>query len=551
LDATLAGFQCREVAMRAIKQISPSRIICGLALALAIGGCSDSAVPAFPAAVRIRSSGTHVQREEFLQLSGDVLSPDSTLLPKAAIVWSTSNAKVATVGGTGSVLGVTQGTAIITARSGTASSDITIVVDDEYANVASSIRVSPTPSLVLTGATLQLAADVYNRWRDLLGSAQLAWSSSQVDIATISSSGLVIARAPGVVLLTATSGAVQQSVRLEVASVASMHVTGAVLFVPNSAAQLGAAVAGPAGGVQAFLASNWTSSDTSIFTISPGGYAIARGVGVARVSAMTPVGAVGADLVSRPLPGRLAFLNNGQLFTMTLDGSAPGLLRIAGVPSPRNPMISPDGKRLALDCPGACWVALDAPILKPVMFGRGSEPSWSEDGSKVAVHDDGFTLAILSTVGGPALTYTASRFPVHPRISPDGRHLMYQFPLYDPDDPYAVDDGSADLLVFGDAGSADRLFRSSAQNAAWAPNGQDLAFDTLDGLCISSFPTGRCTFIITHSGGAQPAWSPDGDFLVFATNDALWLADNRGGNVVQLLLPGSAFVTDPSWGARP
>jgi hypothetical protein len=520
----------------------------GLAAFATVSGCGRGTEPlSRPATVRVIAAGTHVARDDSLQLTAEVVAADSTVLVKPTVAWSSSDARIATVGGNGLVHGVTRGSAVITATSGHATGTFMVTVDDEYATIPAFILLSPAPGLLFSGATVQLTADVYNRWREPLGSAPVTWSTSRADVAAASASGLVMTNASGVAFITATSGSARDSVQIEVASAANLRVIGAITFVPSSASQLTVAAIGPAGGVQSVAATDWTSSDTTVLAIGKTGYAIARRAGLARVSASTSRGVVSVDVTSRALPGRIVYLSAGRLFSMTLDGTPATELQIAGVFAPRDPMLSSDGKRLALNCPLACWVTLDAAILQPVILPLGTDPSWNADGSTLGVRVGSTAVLVAPLAGGSAATYLTSRYVSRPRLSPNGQSLIYECSF---DDPY---DDPRDLCILDRRGPSDGLLRRDASHVAWAPNGLEIAFESSAGLCVARLEVpSACPVIVPDTHNAQPAWSPDGRFVLFSTDSALWMMQNDGTNLVQILLSpnASSSLESPSWGAK-
>ena len=132
------------------------------------------------------------------------------------IAFSTSNPSVATVNGTGTVVGITQGRAIISAQavqdqvSGTSTID---VVQVPVANVL----ITPAGSQTVSqGLTLQLAAIIRDATGAPLAGRTVSWTTSNASIATISSTGLVTAASLGVVQITAESEGVTASVTVTV-----------------------------------------------------------------------------------------------------------------------------------------------------------------------------------------------------------------------------------------------------------------------------------------------------------------------------------------------
>ena len=134
-------------------------------------------------------------------LTATLRDASGTALTGRTVVWTTSNAAVATVGaGTGVVTAVGAGTATITATSEGKSASATVTVPAPVA----SVLVTPATASIVAGQTTTLTAQP----RDSAGAAlsrPVAWTSSNQAVATVSTSGVVTAVAPGTATITATS----------------------------------------------------------------------------------------------------------------------------------------------------------------------------------------------------------------------------------------------------------------------------------------------------------------------------------------------------------
>jgi hypothetical protein len=79
-----------------------------------------------------------------------------------------------------------------------------------------SVMISPNPSQIEVGATVQLAATVLTASGSVLSGHPVTWASSRSDIASVSASGLVSALAPGSTSITATSEGRSGSIQITV-----------------------------------------------------------------------------------------------------------------------------------------------------------------------------------------------------------------------------------------------------------------------------------------------------------------------------------------------
>jgi uncharacterized protein YjdB len=114
------------------------------------------------------------------------------------VSWSSSNSSVASVNAGGLVTGVAAGTATITVTTQdgnkTASSSISVTVI-----ATTGVTVSPTSASIFAGQTQQLTATVSP---SNASNKNVTWTSGNTSIATVSSTGLVTAVAPGTAAIT-------------------------------------------------------------------------------------------------------------------------------------------------------------------------------------------------------------------------------------------------------------------------------------------------------------------------------------------------------------
>jgi Tol biopolymer transport system component len=161
---------------------------------------------------------------------------------------------------------------------------------------------------------------------------------------------------------------------------------------------------------------------------------------------------------------------------------------------------------------------------KPVA--KGTQPTWSPDGSRIAYIRNG-EIHVASadgggdrrlTIRGPGLHWPASS----PAWSPDGRTIAFS--------------GTRDILTVRVAdGKLTNLTRSTKSwlgnyTPAYSPNGKLIAFarntDAFNSDIFLMTTSGRIVKRLTHSVGTDttlgeehgPTWSPDGRTLVFVSN---------------------------------
>jgi uncharacterized protein YjdB len=137
-----------------------------------------------------------------IQLSAVTRDASGNVLTGRTIVWSSSNAGVASVTSAGGVTATGVGTANITATSEgrTGTSTVTVTL----APVAS-VTVSPATASISVGQTQQLSVTLRDGAGTVLSGRTTTWRSNSTSIATVSASGLVTAITAGPATITATS----------------------------------------------------------------------------------------------------------------------------------------------------------------------------------------------------------------------------------------------------------------------------------------------------------------------------------------------------------
>src|SRR2546425_3264617 len=155
-------------------------------------GASDTAtvtvIPPPVASVRVTPAIVSLFVGTAVQLTATTTDSAGNLLSGRSIAWSTSNAAVASVNGTGLTTGLAPGSATITATSQGVSGTAAIAVSKVP---VASVQVLPASASILVGQTVQLAATPKDSAGTTLTGRTVTWASSNTSVATVSSSGLV------------------------------------------------------------------------------------------------------------------------------------------------------------------------------------------------------------------------------------------------------------------------------------------------------------------------------------------------------------------------
>jgi plastocyanin len=161
----------------------------------------------------------------------------------------------------------------------------------------STVAVSASTTTLSPPATLQLIAVARVANGSVVASPSLSWTSSASNIATVNSSGVVTAIAPGAVTITAASGSAAGQVSLTVVA-AGGTVTVVTVSLADATIEIGgltqaSLVARDASNAVIALGTRpvaWTSTNSSIATVSSGGVVTAIGVGATQLRATVTEG---------------------------------------------------------------------------------------------------------------------------------------------------------------------------------------------------------------------------------------------------------------------
>ena len=153
-------------------------------------------------------------------LSATVKDQTGATIPGASVTWSSSYDQVASVSPSGMVTSVGNGAARITASSGSALGTAEVAVQQ----VAAFITLSPSSlSFQSTGAVQQLTATVKDQGGSVFTTAMVSWSSSDLQVASVFQTGLVLAIGQGTASVSAVSGPATASAQVTVSPPPQEH----------------------------------------------------------------------------------------------------------------------------------------------------------------------------------------------------------------------------------------------------------------------------------------------------------------------------------------
>ena len=264
-----------------------------------------------------------------VQLVAAPLDAQGAVLPGRPITFTTSNSSVATVSGTGLVTALASGSTIITAASEGKTAVATITVS---AVPVATVVVTPSATPVVVGQTTQLAAEARDASGQVLVGRPISWSTNAAGVATVSSTGLVTAVAPGVATITAASEGKTGTATVTVSPkpVSSVIVSpGQASVIVGATTQLSAQVTDDQGNVLAGRPITFTSGSPAVATVNSAGLVTGVAVGTATIT-VTSEGKTGtASITVTPVPvARVLISPNAPNVTIgqqvRLDASAEG-----------------------------------------------------------------------------------------------------------------------------------------------------------------------------------------------------------------------------------
>jgi uncharacterized protein YjdB len=204
------------------------------------------------------------------------------------VTWQSANTAVATVTQTGLITAVGPGSTSVTATSegkvGTVAVTVTLPP-------VGSVTVTPSSATVSVAFTTPLAATVRDLNGAVISGASVAWSTSNALVAVVSQTGVVTGVLPGTATITATSGGQSgtATITVQLAPVATVTVSPSQLNLRDRDGQrtgtLNATTRDALGNILTGRVVTWSSSNTSVATVTQSGVVTAQAKGNATITA--------------------------------------------------------------------------------------------------------------------------------------------------------------------------------------------------------------------------------------------------------------------------
>ena len=350
------------------------------------------------------------------QASATLKDANGNVLSGRSIVWTSSEVTVASVNATGLVTALKTGSVTITATSDGKSGSVSLITAMPSGSAApvNTVTLAVAPSINV-GQTAQSSVTLKDEQGNVLTNRSVAYVSSDANIASINSSGLVTANKGGSVTITASSeGKAGHAVVTSVAPKPTVNSIALTLNAPSisigQATQIVAVAKDINGAPISGAALTWTSSSTIVATVSNGGLASGLSAGNATIYARADgvTGSVGLTVIDNAPTGPTAPTSpggNGTLNAVAILAELPRSSVSTGYPSAARQVRVAAGANLqsAIDAaqPG------DELLLAPgatytgnfILPNKGSSTSWITIRTEVSD----------AVLGGPGTRMTPSR----------------------------------------------------------------------------------------------------------------------------------------------
>ena len=270
--------------------------------------------------VAVAPAADTVVERDTVRFEAEARDANGHAVAGAAFTWASGDTSVAVVDASGLVTGTGEGEVEVAATSSGVTGRAELVVE---ALVPTTVSVAPsTLAFTALGDTVRLMAEVRDQIDRVMEGEPVAWTSAEMMVAAVDSTGLVTAVANGTATITATAGSASGTATVTVAQqVSTVAVAPAAdTVVERDTVRFEAEARDANGHAVAGAAFTWASGDTSVAVVDASGLVTGTGEGEVEVAA-TSSGVTGrAELVVEALvpttvsvaPSTLAFTALGD-----------------------------------------------------------------------------------------------------------------------------------------------------------------------------------------------------------------------------------------------
>lgn len=278
--------------------------------------------------INLSSTSLSLQTYQSFQISASIVPNNAT---NPTITWTSSNALIATVSSTGLISAFQSGTAIISARSTDGSnivSSITVSVTSLSVIPVSGISINPTNATLNVGSSLTLTPTILP---SNATNKTIVWSSTRPTVASISSSGVITAVAPGSATIKALtiSGSFSASCVITVIiPVASVSISPSTVIMGVGTTRQLTETLSPSNATNKGVV--WSSSNINVAIVNSFGLITSRTSGTCTISVKT----IDGNYIATTQVSVAPRMNNVRLNRSTLTLPVNGTFQLDAIISP-------------------------------------------------------------------------------------------------------------------------------------------------------------------------------------------------------------------------
>lgn len=317
-----------------------------LASALLIAGCAQN--PVEVTEVKVTPTSAQIAKGETVSLTAEVL-PDN--VEDKTVTWVSSAPEVAQVDAAGTVTGIDNGSATITASCGGKSAFCTVTV---AATDVESVTITPASVELIKGETATLTAEVLP---EDVEDKTVTWESLDESIATVDQTGKVTAVKPGKtkIMATCSSKGATCDVTVSGKPVESVTVDPAQASLKSGEQKQLTATVLPEDAEDKTV--TWESSDESIATVDETGLVTAVAAGTATITAKSgeQQGTCELTVLNRPALGDFYYSDGTWSTELDKNKTPIGIVFYAADPSIQDATLRKDHP----ECMNGLVVSLD------------------------------------------------------------------------------------------------------------------------------------------------------------------------------------------------
>jgi uncharacterized protein YjdB len=379
----------------------------------------------------------------------------ATILPENAtdksVTWTSSNTAVATVDSSGMVTGVAMGKATITALSPNGKKATCSVTVNQP---ASSVSLSQDTASIDAGKSVSLKATV---GPDEATVKKVTWSSSDIAVATVSSSGSVkgVGRGTAVITVTTVDGGFTDTCTVTVKQpVTSVTLSQKTLIVNSGATAQLTATINPASADDQSV--TWTSSNPAAATVDSSGKVTGIATGKATITALSPNGKKATCSVTVNQPAQSVSLN---LNTASIDAGKSVSLKATVNPS------GAGNKKVT-------WTSSNPAVATVSTSGSVKGISRGTAVITVTTLDGGFTATCTVTVRQPVTSIVMSQRTMALTIGASGQLTATVNPISADDRAVTWTSSNTAIVTVDSSGKVTAIAKGTATITASTSNGK-------------------------------------------------------------------------------